>query len=49
MREPGIVSRAKRRRERGSDGLSRGFIVELKKPIMAANVLLDSGGGRKVM
>lgn len=52
MREPGIVSRAKRRRDRGLDGRSRGFIVggnlELKKPMipdMFADVVLDNDGG----
>lgn len=48
LREPGIVSRAKRRRERGSDGLSRGFIVggnfELKKFMMPDMLHKDSDG-----
>ena len=44
-RELGIVSGAKRRRDKGSDGRSQGFIVggnlELKKPMMPDMLVLD--------
>ena len=46
LHEPGMVSRAKQRQEKGFDGRSRGFIVggnlELKKPIIP-----DMEGGRR--